>query len=95
MMFGVTSLTAEAHLRATRAVGSHTSSPAPPWLADTRIKMAIPYLRFLHDHHQQEDLARQYLVMDEVQFWLDCSTMAAVISEVQTQAPLDPTETFQ
>ena len=54
-----------------------------PSLADTRIELAISNLRFLHDHPDLEDLVRQCLVTDEVQFWLDCSTMPAVILAVQ------------
>ena len=56
-----------------------------PSLSTTRIELTISNLRFLHDHPHLEDLVRQCMVMDEVQFWLDCSTMAPVISAVQVE----------
>ena len=54
-----------------------------PSLAHVRTELAISNLRFLHDHPHLEDTVRQCLVSDEVQFWLDCSTMPLVISAVQ------------
>ena len=56
-----------------------------PSLSVTRIELTISNLRFLHDHPHLEDLVRQCLVIDMVQFWLDCSTMSPVISAVQVE----------
>ena len=47
--------------------------------------MTISNLRFLHDNPHLEELVRQCLVINPVQFWLDCSTMHPVISAVQKQ----------
>ena len=42
--------------------------------------LPISTLRFLNDKPQLEEIVRQCLVLSPVQFWLDCSTMPAVIS---------------
>ena len=55
-----------------------------PSLSTTRIELTISTLRFLHDKPQLEEIVRQCLVLSPVQFWLDCSTMPAVISAMQS-----------
>ena len=49
-----------------------------PSLSTTRIELTISTLRFLHDKPQLDEIVRQCLVLNPVQFWLDCSTMPAV-----------------
>ena len=61
-----------------------------PSLSTTRVELTISNLRFLHDHPNLEDLVRQCLVMDEVQFWMDCNTMSPVISAVQVEGEQVP-----
>ena len=56
-----------------------------PSLSPTRIELTISNLRFLHDYPLLEELVRQCLVINPVQFWLDCSTMHPVITAVQKQ----------
>ena len=55
-----------------------------PSLSTTRDELTISTERFLHDKPQLEEIVRQCLVLCPVQFWLDCSTMPAVISAVQS-----------
>ena len=55
-----------------------------PSLSTTRIELTISTLRFLHDKPQLEEIVRQCLMLSPVQFWLDCSTMPAVISAMQS-----------
>ena len=54
-----------------------------PSLSTTRLELTISTLRFLHDKPQLDEIVRQCLVLSPVQFWLDCSTMPAVISAMQ------------
>jgi hypothetical protein len=54
-----------------------------PSLSVTRIELTISNLRFLHDNPHLEELVIHCLVVNPVQFWLDCSTMPPVISAVQ------------
>ena len=56
-----------------------------PSLSPTRIELTISNLRFLQDYPHLEELVRQCLVINPVQFWLDCSTMHPVIAAVQNQ----------
>ena len=56
-----------------------------PSLSPTRIELTISNLRFLQDYPHLEELVRQCLRINPVQFWLDCSTMHPVITAVQCQ----------
>ena len=56
-----------------------------PSLSTVRIELTISNLRFLDNKPHLEDLVRKCLVINPVQFWLDCSTMHPVISLVQNQ----------
>ena len=55
-----------------------------PSLTTTRLELTISTQRFLSDKPQLEEIVRQCLELSAVQFWLDCSTMPAVISAVQS-----------
>ena len=54
-----------------------------PSLSPTRNELTISCLRFLHDNPHLEEIVCQCLLINPVQFWLDCSTMHPVISAVQ------------
>ena len=54
-----------------------------PSLSTTRDELTISNLRFLQDRPQLEMIVTQCLDPSPVQFWLDCSTMPAVIAAVQ------------
>ena len=55
-----------------------------PSLSTTRLELTISTQRFLSDKPQLEEIVRHCLQLSPVQFWLDCSTMPAVISAVQS-----------
>ena len=54
-----------------------------PSLSATRIELTISTLQILQGKPQIADIVRQCLSLSPFQFWLDCSTMPAVISAVQ------------
>ena len=54
-----------------------------PSLSATRNELTISTNSFLQDQPQLADIVMQCLEVSPVQFWLDCSTMPAVISAVQ------------
>ena len=55
-----------------------------PSLSTTRLELTISTQRFLSDKPQLEEIVRQCVLLSPVQFWLDCSTMPAVISAMQS-----------
>ena len=56
-----------------------------PSLANTRAELHVFQSSFLQTNPGLANLVRQCLAISAVQFWLDCSTMAPVITAVQSE----------